>query len=57
MINGVEAQVMCYPEADNLINLQWLVDGQALTLQSYEPHMSVDQLVALAEGLTPPSAP
>ena len=57
MINGVEAQVMRYPEADNLINLQWLVDGQALTLQSYEPAMSIDQLVALAEAATPPATP
>jgi hypothetical protein len=52
IINGVEAQVMRYPEADNLINLQWLVDGQALTLQSYEPAMSIDQLVALANAVT-----
>jgi hypothetical protein len=57
IVNGVEAQYLRSPDPDSQIQLQWLVEGQALTLHTYEQSLSIDQLVALAEGATAPAAP
>ncbi len=52
IVNGVEAQYQRYPDVDNQIQLQWLSDGQKLTLETFERDFSIDQLTALANGAT-----
>ncbi len=52
IVNGVEAQYQRYPDVDNQIQLQWLADGQMLTLETFERDFLIDQLTALANGAT-----
>jgi hypothetical protein len=54
IVNGSEAQYQRYPDVDNEIQLQWLAQGQMLTLETYERNFSIDDLVALANSPTAP---
>jgi hypothetical protein len=53
IVNGVEAQYQRYPGVDNQIQLQWLVDGQRLTLETFEDDFSIDELIVLANSARP----
>ncbi|MEP7360239.1 MAG: hypothetical protein ABI744_01540 [Chloroflexota bacterium] len=50
LVNGVEAQYQRYPDVSNQIQLQWLVDGQLLTLETFERDFSIDELTSLANS-------
>lgn len=54
IVNGSEAQYQRYPDVDNQIQLQWLADGQKLSLETFERHFSINDLVALANSATAP---
>lgn len=53
IVNGSEAQFQRYPDLNNQIQLQWLADGQKLTLETYEEHFSINDLVGLANAAAP----
>lgn len=53
-VNGRKAQYQRYPDVDNQIQLQWLVGGQMLWLETFERHFLIDDLVTLANGATSP---
>jgi hypothetical protein len=53
IVNGVEAQYQRYPDVDNQIQLQWLADGQKLTLETFEHDFSIEELTVLANNATP----
>ncbi len=54
IVNGNEAQYQRYPDVNNQIQLQWLANGQKLTLETYEQHFSINDLVALANNAAVP---
>ena len=52
-VRGQPAQYERYPGVNNQIQLQWLVDGQKLWLEAFEPHFFISDLVKLADATDP----